>query len=196
MLLREQDSMLRKTMLGALVAAVFGAGAAQAVTTTVDIVGPTNVTVGATENFTVNYSFTDVPTSYTYASGSATYSVDGNALGSATLDANGGSFGFSYTFAVSGDYVIDVLGTINFYDQVYQYLYTYTYSYTCYKRGRPRTCGGSYPVYGYQTQVVDSGQLSGSLGVNASAVPLPASAVLLLGALGGLGLMRRRAKAA
>lgn len=188
--------MLRKSLFGALVAAVFGTTAAQAVTTTATISGPTTTTVGSTENFTIDYAFTGLP-AYKYAQGSATYSVDGTALGTVSLNSAAGSFGFSYTFDQVKDYTFDLAGTLNFYDDVYQYLYTYTYGYSCGSRWNRRTCYSSSPVYGYRTQVVETGTLSGSLGVSAvSPVPLPASAVLLLGALGGLGLIRRRTVAA
>ncbi|TGD60413.1 VPLPA-CTERM sorting domain-containing protein [Tabrizicola sp. WMC-M-20] len=182
--------MFRMKFLGAFLGALAWVAPAQAVTTTIDIVGPSSVPVGSTQQFIVNYSFDDLPLNYTHASGSASYFVDSIALGSTPLNPNGGSFVFSYTFGEVSDYLLRVSGSINFYNTTYEFLYSHTYRERC---GWFRTCTYSYPVYGNVTRNVGSDFFSEETTISAvSAVPLPASSLLLIGALGALVAARRR----
>jgi hypothetical protein len=181
--------MIRQKLIGAFLGAFALAAPAGAATITFDIVGPSAVTAGSTAGFTVNYAVTDLPFTYTHSTGSATYSIDGVSLGVVGLSPAGGSFGFSYTFNDVKDYLVNVVGSMSFSNTTYEYLYSYTYSYRC---GFFR-CTGSSPVYGWVTRQVGTGSGSDSLVVSSvSPVPLPASALLMFGALGGLIAFRRR----
>ena len=183
--------MIRQKLIGAWLAALALAAPASAATVNFDIVGPSTVVAGSTEAFTVNYTVTGLPTAYTSTTGSASYSVDGVTLGSFGLNPTGGSFGFNYTFSDVKDYLLEVAGAITFYNTTNEVVSYYSYSYTCGPFGR--RCSGGYPIYGNVTRQVGYGSGNDSAVVSAvSPVPLPASALLMLGALGGLAAFRRR----
>lgn len=186
-----------RMLLAAFALMAFGT-APQAATINATLSGPTSVVLGESATFTLTYDASSAPSGWgwDYTTGSGSMRIDGNPVTSFTPSSTGGMVSFTTVFTSIGNYLVSAVASLNFYDVRSVYVGHGTYFYDCGNVFNPRTCVGTYPIYQNQNVFVGNNSLSESLQVQVVApVPLPATGLVLIGALGGLAMLRRRRRA-